>query len=64
MADVKKRNMSQSRTTKRTPAAVDTSDTSLTTMLERLRGAVNSDEIQQLSDQVERIIFDKQFANG
>jgi hypothetical protein len=43
---------------------VDTSDMALTNLLERLRSASNPDEIRQLSEQIERVVFHKQFANA
>ncbi len=45
-------------------AAVDTSDQALANLFERLRTTDNSDEIRQLSDQIERVVFHKQFANA
>ena len=45
-------------------AAVDTSDQGLANSLERLRTSANTDEIRQLSDQIERAVFHKQFANA
>jgi len=44
--------------------AVDTSDMALTNLLERLRSTSNPDEIRQLSEQIERVVFHKQFANA
>jgi hypothetical protein len=44
--------------------AVDTSDMPLANLLERLRSASNPDEIRQLSEQIERVVFHKQFANA
>jgi hypothetical protein len=44
--------------------AVDTSDMTLTNLLERLRSTSNPDEIRQLSEQIERVVFHKQFANA
>jgi len=43
---------------------VDTSDMALTNLLERLRSTSNPDEIRQLSEQIERVVFHKQFANA
>src|SRR5258708_13740039 len=42
--------------------AVDTSDKALTDLLEHLKTAADPDEIRQLSDQIERAVFHKQFA--
>ena len=64
------------RVVKRTPEAriirdgienipsVDTSDMALTNLLERLSSGSNPDEIRQLSEQIERVVFHKQFANA
>jgi hypothetical protein len=43
-------------------AAADTSDKALANLLERLKTAANTDEIRQLSDQIERVVFHKQSA--
>jgi len=43
-------------------ADVDTSDKALANLLERLRMSANPDEIRRLSDQIERVVFHKQFA--
>jgi hypothetical protein len=43
---------------------VDTSDMALTNLLERLRSTSNPDEIRQLSEQIERVVFHKQLANA
>src|SRR5579871_5690776 len=48
---------------KRRPASqpVDTSDEALSVLLGRLKGALDPDEIRQLSDEIERVMFHKQF---
>jgi hypothetical protein len=43
---------------------LDTSDKALASLLERLKKTVDPDEVRQLSDQSERIVFHKQFANA
>ena len=45
-------------------AVVDTADKALANLLQRLRTTVNPNEIRQLSDQIEQVIFHKQFANA
>jgi hypothetical protein len=42
----------------------DTSDQALVALLNRLKVTVVPAEIRQLSDEIERIVFHKQFANG
>jgi hypothetical protein len=42
---------------------VDTPDEALAALLGRLKAAMDPDEIRQLSDQIERIIFHKQFTD-
>jgi hypothetical protein len=44
--------------------ATDTSDHALAALLTRLRVATDLAEIQRLSEQIERLIFHKQFANA
>ena len=48
----------------RHPAVIDTSDRALIALLARLKVAVDLDEVRQLSDQLERLIFHKQFGNA
>jgi hypothetical protein len=43
---------------------VDTSDKALVTLLNRLRATVDPTEIRELSDQIERVVFHKQFRNA
>ena len=45
-----------------TPA--DTSDNALATLLRRLKATGDADEIKRLSDQIERVVFHKQFTNA
>ena|SRR5690349_19550671 len=45
-------------------SAIDTSDNALHILLGRLKVAVDLDEIRHLSDQLERVIFHKQFTNA
>lgn len=47
-----------------TTAAVDTSDQALLTLLTRLRATNDPIEVRQLSSQLERVIFHKQFKNA
>src|SRR6266540_1983842 len=44
--------------------ASDTSDSALAVLLKRLKATVDPDEIRQLADQIERVVFHKQFANA
>jgi hypothetical protein len=46
------------------PVPVDTSDEALAVLLGRLKAAVDPDEIRHLSDQIERVIFHKQFTDA
>ena len=43
---------------------VDTSDAALEVLLVRLKRSADRDEIRRLSDQIERVVFHKQFANA
>jgi hypothetical protein len=43
---------------------LDTSDEALAALLNRLKAAVDPNEIRQLSDQIERVVFHKQFTDG
>jgi hypothetical protein len=42
----------------------DTSDQALAALLSRLKAAVDPEEIRQLSAQIERVVFHKQFTDG
>jgi hypothetical protein len=42
----------------------DTSDDTLAALLERLKTTADPDEIRRLTDQIERVIFHKQFTNA
>lgn len=44
--------------------AVNISDEALADLLRRLKTSVDPDEIRQLSDQIERVIFHQQFAEA
>lgn len=44
--------------------AVDTSDNALAALLKRLKSTVDTNEIRRLSDQIERVVFHKQFTNA
>jgi hypothetical protein len=44
--------------------ALDTSDSALAALLKRLKATVDPDEIRRLCDQVERVVFHKQFENA
>jgi len=44
--------------------AIDASDSALVKLLNRLRATVDPKEIRQLSDQIERVVFHKQFTNA
>jgi len=43
---------------------VDTSDKALLSLLNRLKVTVDPAEIRELSDQIERVVFHKQFRNA
>jgi hypothetical protein len=45
-------------------ATVDTSDDALATLLKRLKTTADPAEIRRLSDQIERVVFHKQFTNA
>lgn len=45
-------------------AGIDTSDTALADLLKCLKTTADPDEIRQLSDQIERLVFHKQFTNA
>jgi len=46
-----------------TTSTVDTSDNAVLALLKRIKATNNQDEIRELSDQLERVIFHKQYAN-
>jgi hypothetical protein len=46
-----------------TTTTVDTSDEAVLTLLKRIKETNNQKEIRQLSDQLERVIFHRQYAN-
>jgi len=56
--------MDQKRVKKTTPANIDASDKALVNLLNRLRATVELTEIRELSDQIERVVFHKQFMNA
>lgn len=45
-------------------SAMDTSDSAVLSMLKRIKETDDKNEIRQLSDQLERVIFHKQYANS
>jgi hypothetical protein len=45
-------------------AVVDTSNKALASLLDLLRTPTKHDEIRQVSDQIEQVMFHKQFANA
>ena len=49
---------------KQASTPVDTSDEALASLLNRLKAAVDPNEIRQLSFQVERVVFHKQFTDA
>ena len=49
---------------KEASAPVDTSDEALAALLNRLKAAVDPNEIRQLSDQIKRVVFHKQFTDA
>lgn len=44
--------------------SVDTSDEALAALLNQLKAAVDPDEIRQLSERIERVVFHKQFTDA
>jgi hypothetical protein len=46
------------------PVSADTSDHAVLTLLKRIRATNDPTEIRRLSDQLERVIFHKQFQNA
>ena len=57
-------NRGQKRVKKATPAKIDASDKNLVNLLNRLKATVEPTEIRELSDQIERVVFHKQFMNA
>jgi hypothetical protein len=53
---------SKMRTTPTSP--IDTSDNAVLALLKRLKKASDRNEVRQLSDQLERVIFHKQYAGA
>ena len=53
----------KTRSTPSTTATIDTSDKAVLILLKRIREAKDQNEIRRLSDQLERVIFHKQYAN-
>ena len=50
--------------TKPISTSVDTSDKAVLTLLKRIKESTDQNEIRQLSDQLERVIFHKQYAGS
>jgi len=46
------------------PSTSDTSDNAVLTLLKRIKETNDQNEIRRLSDQLERVIFHKQYANA
>jgi hypothetical protein len=60
-----KESIDQKRLNKTTSSnAIDASDSALVKLLNRLKTTVDPKEIRQLSDQIERVVFHKQFTNA
>ena len=57
-------NRGQKRVKKAIPAKIDVSDKNLVNLLNRLKATVEPTEIRELSDQIERVVFHKQFMNA
>ena len=57
-------NRGQKRVKKATPAKIDVSDKNLVNLLNRLKATVEPTEIRELSNQIERVVFHKQFMNA
>lgn len=47
-----------------TTPAIDASDKAVLALLKRIKATNNRTEIRQLSDQLERVIFHRQYANA
>jgi hypothetical protein len=45
-------------------ATMDTSDAALASLLTRLKVSTDPDEIRELSQQIEQVVFHKQFENA
>jgi len=45
-------------------STIDTSDNAVLTLLKRIKETNDRNEIRQLSDQLERVIFHKQYVNA
>jgi hypothetical protein len=60
-----KESIDQKRLNKTTSSnAIDASNSALVKLLNRLKTTVDPEEIRQLSDQIERVVFHKQFTNA
>jgi len=51
------------RTKEGTPSTIDTSDEAVSTLLRRIKATNDANEVRRLSDQLERVIFHKQYPN-
>jgi hypothetical protein len=51
-------------TTPTAASAIDTSDSAVLAVLKRLKASKHRNEVRQLSDQLERMIFHKQYENA
>src|SRR2546423_6209984 len=49
---------------KKATSTMDTSDNAVLALLKRIKATNNQQEIRQLSDQLKRVIFHKQYANA
>jgi hypothetical protein len=49
--------------TKQATSTIDTSDRAVLTLLKRIKAANDPNKVRQLSDQLERVIFHRQYAN-
>jgi hypothetical protein len=59
-----RKTMDPKRVKKAAPAKIDASDSRLVNLLNRLKATVEPTEIRELSDQIERVVFHKQFMNA
>ena len=59
-----RKTVDQKRVNKTTPEKIDASDNTLVNLLNRLKATVEPTEIRELSDQIERVVFHKQFMNA
>lgn len=55
---------SRTRSDRAAAVAIDTSDKAMVALLRQLKAAKTKGEVRELTEQLERVIFHKQFANA